>query len=155
MILAGPPDRRPTPGAATRPFGTWRRHRADQTVAVEVDIPSCACDEISRVVAGRQAAEDTGLLFLSDEGRGIHYSHFRLRGWLKARATLPDDRQLRMGHSSITMTLDRCGHLLDQSEAAVVEAMASPFLPVAPAEESRHSNGPIVVAPTRKISDNT
>lgn len=40
----------------------------------------------------------------------------------------PKELQLRMGHSSISMTLDRYGHLLDRSEDAVVEAMPSPFL---------------------------
>lgn len=41
--------------------------------------------------------------------------------------------QVRMGHSSIQMTLDRYGHLLPQDEDAAVEAMASPFLsPAAP-----------------------
>lgn len=47
----------------------------------------------------------------------------------------PKELQLRMGHSSITMTLDRYGHLLDKVEDAVVEAMPSPFLtPAASAE---------------------
>ena len=32
------------------------------------------------------------------------------------------------------MTLDRYGHLLDKSEDAVVEAMASPFLPAGSAK---------------------
>jgi len=32
-----------------------------------------------------------------------------------------------MGHSSIQMTLDRYGHLLDKVEDAVVEGMPSPF----------------------------
>lgn len=77
MLLAGPPDRQPTPGASTRRFGTWRRrHGADQTFAVEVDIPSWLCDERSRTVAGRQPADDTDLLFLSDEGKGINHSNF-------------------------------------------------------------------------------
>jgi integrase len=37
-----------------------------------------------------------------------------------------------MGHSSIQMTLDRYGHLLDKVEDEVVGAMVSPFtVPVA------------------------
>lgn len=39
--------------------------------------------------------------------------------------------QVRMGHSSIQMTLDRYGHLLPEDEDAAVEAMASPFTPAA------------------------
>ncbi len=39
----------------------------------------------------------------------------------------PKELQVRMGHSSIQMTLDRYGHLLDKVEDAVVEAMPSPF----------------------------
>ncbi len=43
----------------------------------------------------------------------------------------PKELQQRMGHSSITMTLDRYGHLPDKSEDTVVEAMASAFTPAA------------------------
>lgn len=35
--------------------------------------------------------------------------------------------QVRMGHSSITMTLDRYGHLLDGHDDAMVEGMADPY----------------------------
>lgn len=39
----------------------------------------------------------------------------------------PKELQVRMGHSSIQMTLDRYGHLLDKVADEVVGAMASPF----------------------------
>lgn len=45
--------------------------------------------------------------------------------------------QVRMGHSSIQMTLDRYGHLLPQDEDAAVAAMPSPFLTPAAGADAR------------------
>ena len=75
-----------------------------------VDIPSWLCGELSRTVAGRKPADDTDLLFLSDEGKGINHSNFRQRVWLKARATLPEElhglRFHDLRHTAVALYLD-------------------------------------------------
>jgi len=100
-----------------------------------VDLPSFLCAMLEEQLAERAQPGVDGLVFVNTRGNSPHVSSFSSQTWRKARAAVgrPDLRwhhlrhtavalaiaqgahpktiQERMGHASITVTLDRYGHL--------------------------------------------
>lgn len=99
-----------------------------------VDLPPFLCEVIEEQLERAQPGPD-GLVFVNTRGQPPHLSSFTSQTWKRARAKIgrPDLRwhdlrhtavalaiangahpkaiQERMGHSSVTVTLDRYGHL--------------------------------------------
>jgi integrase len=100
-----------------------------------IDLPAFLCEILAQQLAERSQAGPGGLVFVNTRGNSPHSSSFSSQAWAKARAKIgrPDLRwhdlrhtavalaiangahpkaiQERMGHASITITLDRYGHL--------------------------------------------
>ena len=110
-----------------------------------VPVPRFLCDDLLRFVAGK-APED--FVFSAPEGGPIRHGNFYARhfkravleaglpetlrfhdlrhtyvGFLIAEGAHPRAIMERMGHSSVTVTLDRYGHLLPVLEAQLDEAL--------------------------------
>ena len=110
-----------------------------------VPIPRFIAEEVAPLLAGKSADD---YVFTSPEGGPLRHSNFYRRHFLPAaeRAGLPDGVRFhdlrhtyagfliaegahpkaimeRMGHSSITVTLDRYGHLLPSLEEHLTEAL--------------------------------
>ncbi|HLN04640.1 MAG TPA: tyrosine-type recombinase/integrase [Acidimicrobiales bacterium] len=100
-----------------------------------VDLPSFPCAMLEEQLAKRAQPGVDGLVFVNTRGNSPHVSSFSSQTWKKARIAVgrPDLRwhhlrhnavalaiaqganpktiQERMGHASVTVTLDRYGHL--------------------------------------------
>jgi integrase len=100
-----------------------------------VDLPAFPCTMLEEQLAERAQPGLDGLVFVNTRGKAPHASSFSSQTWRKARLAVgrPDLRwhdlrhaavalaigqgahpkaiQERMGHASITITLDRYGHL--------------------------------------------
>jgi integrase len=125
-----------------------------------VDLPAFLCTMLEAQLAERSQPGPDGLVFVNTRGNSPHASSFSSQTWLKARLAVgrPDLRwhdlrhaavalaigqgahpkaiQERMGHASITITLDRYGHLFpalgrqvaDGLDRVYREALAAPPL---------------------------
>lgn len=118
-----------------------------------VTLPQWLVPLLKEQVAGKALDE---FVFTSDQGAGLRASNFNRRVWRRGvTAALPADLhglrfhdlrhtavaiaiasgaarnpkalQVRMGHSTITMTLDRYGHLLPGQDADIADGMVDPF----------------------------
>lgn len=118
-----------------------------------VTLPHWLMPLLKEQVAGKALDE---FMFTSDQGSGLRASNFNRRTWRRAvTAALPADLrglrfhdlrhtavaiaiasgaarnpkalQVRMGHSTIAMTLDRYGHLLPGQDADIADGMVDPF----------------------------
>jgi integrase len=100
-----------------------------------VDLPALLCDMLDEQLAERAQPGSAGLVFVNTRGRTPHVSSFTGQVWGRARRLTglehvrwhdlrhtavalaiqrgahPNAIKERMGHSSITVTLDRYGHL--------------------------------------------
>jgi len=110
-----------------------------------VPVPRFLCEELLPLVAGR---DQSGFVFAAPEGGPIRHGNFYARHFKRAvrQAELPEGLRFhdlrhtyaslliaegahpraimeRMGHSSITVTLDRYGHLLPGLEARLNDAL--------------------------------
>ncbi len=112
-----------------------------------VDLPAFLCSVIEEQLAERAQPGPDGLVFVNTRGNPPHASSFASQTWLKARRAIgrPDLRwhdlrhtavalaiaqgahpkaiQERMGHASITITLDRYGHLFPALGRQVAEGL--------------------------------
>lgn len=132
-----------------------------------IDLPPFLCDMLEVQLAERAQPGPDGLVFVNTRGNPPHLSSFTSQTWRKARAKVgrPDLRwhdlrhtavalaiangahpkmiQERLGHASITVTLDRYGHLFpglgtavaDGLEATYRAALDTPTAPVATVTE--------------------
>lgn len=130
-------------------IGSPKTKKSRRTIALSAPLVSM----LRKIVAGREA---DGLVFQTKKGKSWTTAHFYTRRWVKAvelaqakglakRPRVHDLRhthvawliakkiplpaiQARLGHESITTTVDRYGHLLreldDEINAAVAESMA-------------------------------
>lgn len=118
-----------------------------------VSLPKFLREEVAAHLAAFPAASD-GLVFTGPEGGPLHRSNFRLRVWGPAlrAAEIADPRprvhdlrhtaaalaiaagghpkeiQALLGHSSITVTLDRYGHLFPSLDERMNERLEEVFL---------------------------
>jgi integrase len=123
----------------------------------QVALPRFLADELSRHLAQWPPAAD-GFVFTSSEGGPMRRTNFRTRNWLPAvRASVgepfrfhdlrhthaamliaqgehPKVIQLRLGHSSIQVTLDTYGHLFEGLDEAAADRLDEAFV--------RTSSGP-------------
>jgi integrase len=112
-----------------------------------VDLPAFLCAMIEEQLAERAQPGPDGLVFVNTRGNPPHTSSFASQTWLKARRAIgrPDLRwhdlrhtavalaiaqgahpkaiQERMGHASITITLDPYGHLFPALGRQVAEGL--------------------------------
>jgi integrase len=111
----------------------------------EVSVPGFVCDELAMRAAGPAATDD--LVFTAPEGGPVRASLFRRRIWNPAvqRAELghvrihdlrhtavslwiaaganPKQVAVRAGHTSVSVVLDRYGHLYPKHDDALVDAL--------------------------------
>lgn len=112
-----------------------------------VSLPSFLVQALSEQIGGRAEPGPAGLVFPAPVGGPMRRSNFRRRAWLPAtqRAGLDGLRfhdlrhtavalaiaqgghakaiQERMGHSSVTVTLDRYGHLFEGLDERIAERL--------------------------------
>ena len=112
-----------------------------------IDLPPFLCEILEDQLAERAQPGKDGLVFTNTRGNTPHLSSFTSQTWKKARERIgrPDLRwhdlrhtavalaivngahpkaiQERMGHSSITVTLDRYGHLFPSLGVAVADGL--------------------------------
>jgi integrase len=110
-----------------------------------VTLPRFVCEELSRLADG--PADPEALVFTSPDGYPVRASSFRRRVWLPAveRAGLaplrihdlrhtavslwiaeranPKQVAVRAGHTSVSVVLDRYGHLYPQHDDELVDAL--------------------------------
>ena len=122
-----------------------------------VTLPSWLREELAFHLAGHEQSH----VFIAPGGGLLRRSNFRYRIWLPAVAAAgfdglrfhdlrhshvawlieagehPKVIQSRLGHTSITTTLDRYGHLMAGLDAAAAEALPSPVVPSPPSEVPR------------------
>ncbi len=125
----------------------------------QVALPKFLSEELARHLSQWPPAAD-GFLFTAPEGGPVRRTNFRRRTWLPAvRASVgeplrfhdlrhthaailiaqgehPKVIQLRLGHSSIQITLDTYGHLFEGLDEAAAERLDATFLRT-PADSSR------------------
>jgi len=123
-----------------------------------IDLPAFLCEMLEAQLAERAQAGPDGLVFVNTRGNPPHLSSFTSQTWKKARAKIgrPDLRwhdlrhaavalaidagahpkaiQERMGHSSITVTLDRYGHLFDSIGVALADGLDERFRAANPSQ---------------------
>jgi integrase len=116
-----------------------------------IDLPAFLCKMLEDQLAERSQPGVEGLVFVNTRGNPPHLSSFTSQTWKKAREKIgrPDLRwhdlrhtavalaiangahpksiQERMGHSSITVTLDRYGHLFPSLGLAVADALEATY----------------------------
>jgi integrase len=116
-----------------------------------IDLPPFLCEIIKDQLAERAQSGTKGLVFVNTRGNPPHLSSFTSQAWKRAREKLgrPDLRwhdlrhtavalaiangahpksiQERMGHSSITVTLDRYGHLFPSLGVAVADGLEATY----------------------------
>jgi len=116
-----------------------------------IDLPAFLCKMLETQLAERAQPGVEGLVFVNTRGNPPHLSSFTSQTWKKAREKIgrPDLRwhdlrhtavalaiangahpksiQERMGHSSITVTLDRYGHLFPSLGVAVADALEATY----------------------------
>ncbi len=138
-------------------FGDTKTHQSRS-----VSLPRFLATRLGKHLGAHVGPEPGDLVFASPQGDPIRYSYFRPRTWLPALSvteSVPDDLRIHelrhtaatlliaqgahpkaiqqhLGHSSITVTLDRYGHLfpgeldrladrLDATRAAVLKQLAA------------------------------
>ena len=113
-----------------------------------VTLPGFLRDELAKHLADYPPVQG-GLVFTTEEGHAINRNNFRNRVWLKALGDAgfqkpyprvhdlrhtsvslaiaagahPKEIQARAGHSSITVTLDRYGHLFPGMDEALADKL--------------------------------
>lgn len=116
-----------------------------------IDLPPFLCDMLAVQLAERAQPGPKGLVFVNTRGNPPHLSSFTSQAWKKARNKIgrPDLRwhdlrhtavalaiangahpksiQERMGHSSITVTLDRYGHQFPSLGVAAADGLEETF----------------------------
>jgi integrase len=116
-----------------------------------VDLPSFLCGMLETQLEERAQPGPSGLVFVNTRGKSPPSSSFSSQSWAKARAAIgrPDLRwhdlrhtsvalaiangahpkaiQERMGHASITVTLDRYGHLFPSLGLQVAEGLDASY----------------------------
>jgi integrase len=122
-------------------FGPPKTKAAIRVVAV----PRFVADELSMLAVG--PVDTGGLVFRSPEGQAVRPSHFRRRFWNPAVAAAglaplrihdlrhtavalwiaaganPKQIAVRAGHTSVSVVLDRYGHLFPDQDDALVAAL--------------------------------
>jgi integrase len=146
-------------------FGPPKTAAARRAVNVPVGVAELLHDQLDRRASG-------GLVFPTREGGPMRRSHFRRRAWLAARARAgldglrfhdlrhsavalaiaqgahPKAIQERMGHSSVTLTLDRYGHLFPALDERIAEGLDAVYRSAA-AGFSRDGDGTKVASIAR------
>jgi integrase len=121
-----------------------------------IDLPAFLCEMLVEQLATRAQPGADGLVFVNTRGKPPHTSSFASHTWSRARAAVgrPDLRwhdlrhtavalaiangahpkaiQERMGHSSITVTLDRYGHLFPSLGQEIANGLDATFRSAAP-----------------------
>jgi integrase len=116
-----------------------------------VDLPRFLCDMLEDQLSERAQSGPDGLVFVNTRGNPPHLSSFTSQTWKKGRQQIgrPDLRwhdlrhtavalaiangahpksiQERMGHASITVTLDRYGHLFPSLGVAVADGLEETY----------------------------
>lgn len=144
----------------------------------KVGIPTRVAEELATHIAERRPNPDSDLVFQTPKGGGLRRSTFRSRTWVPAvrRACLdplrvhdlrhtavsiwiaggahPKAIAVRAGHSSVSVVLDRYGHLLPGFDEAVRDRMDEMF---AAAEEATKEDrsGAVVDLRLRREADGT
>ena len=112
-----------------------------------VDLPRFLCDMLEEQLAERAQPGPDGLVFVNTRGNPPHLSSFTSQTWKRGRERIgrpdlhwhdlrhtavalaiangahPKAIQERMGHASITITLDRYGHLFPSLGVAVADGL--------------------------------
>jgi integrase len=123
----------------------WVRRPTKTAAGVRsITISSSTAEMLERHVAGKPDGEDE-LVFTTTAGTPLQHSSFQTHAWKKALAAAgvkcrfhdlrhtsvalaiasgahPKAIQVRMGHSTITVTLDRYGHLFPELDEAIAVA---------------------------------
>jgi integrase len=116
-----------------------------------IDVPRFLCEILEEQLAERSQPGPQGLVFVNTRGNPPHLSSFSSQAWKKAREAIgrsdlrwhdlrhtavalaiangahPKAIQERMGHSSITVTLDRYGHLFPSLGVAVADGLEETY----------------------------
>jgi len=111
-----------------------------------IDLPAFLCEMLEDQLTRAQPGPD-GLVFVNTVGKTPHVSSFSSQSWARARVAIgrpelhwhdlrhtavalaiaqgahPKAIQERMGHSSITVTLDRYGHLFPSLGVTIAEGL--------------------------------
>lgn len=126
--------------------GEWLRRPPKTSAGVRsITISAHTADLLRTHLAGRPVDDDDQLVFPTTVGTPLRHSSFQSHVWKKALAAAgvrcrfhdlrhtsvalaiasgahPKAIQVRMGHSSITVTLDRYGHLFPELDEAIAVA---------------------------------
>ena len=116
-----------------------------------IDLPGFLCEMLQTHLEERAQPGADGLVFVNTHGKSPHSSSFSSQSWAKARAAIgrtdlrwhdlrhtsvalaiangahPKAIQERMGHASITVTLDRYGHLFPSLGLQVAEGLDASY----------------------------
>jgi integrase len=125
-----------------------------------VDLPAFLCEMLADELAQRAQPGVGGLVFVNTRSRSPHASSFSSQAWKRAREIVgrPDLRwhdlrhtavalaiangahpkaiQERMGHASITMTLDRYGHLFPSLGRDIADGLDATYRGAEPPERA-------------------
>jgi integrase len=128
-----------------------------------VDLPRFLCEMLNEQLAERGQPGPEGLVFVNTRGNPPHLSSFTSQTWKKARERVgrPDLRwhdlrhtavalaiangahpkmvQERMGHASISVTLDRYGHLFPSLGVAVADGLEAMYQATSPSRSNVRS----------------